>query len=116
MFSDTIPPIKDARQYRFLNALLERPRGIPELERIVGCNHSPAEKRKLVQQGWGIGREIITVKDRDGKTTNPSLYYLSDDAWQEKARIACAAWEARERGAVTPPSAQELAKVPTGNL
>lgn len=99
------PPIKTVRHYRFLKSLSTGKRyGVRELETLVGCNHSPAEKRELIRGGWDIQREIITVKDRDGKSCNPSLYYLPDD-WLERAKDACTLWEEKkEGGAATPPS------------
>jgi hypothetical protein len=88
-----IPPIKTPRQYRLLKELATGVRlGVMNIERIAGVTHASALKRDLIDIGWPIGREIISVVDRDGKKTRPSLFYLPDKEWQNKARTACVRW------------------------
>jgi hypothetical protein len=96
-----IPRISTARQYRFLKALATGIKlGVRDVETIAGCNHASAEKRDLIELGWPIQREIIVVKDRDGRQCRPSLFYLPDKEWQNKARTACKRWK-KERAART---------------
>ena len=88
-----IEGIKTLRNYRFLKALSTgRKYGIRELESIVGCVHTPDEKRKLLRLGWAVKRIIVPMRDRDNKLCRPSFYYLEPDE-QDRARIACSLFE-----------------------
>lgn len=81
------------RQYRLAKALIEQGRvWRKDLDDIVGALNSPQVKMEMLNNGWPIVCERVSVRDQDGKVCRPGYYVLSQCAIDEAIQ-SCIRWE-----------------------
>jgi hypothetical protein len=66
------------RQRRALNALLQRPMTVLELQQVIGCRNVPDCIFRLRRRGLSIPCAERTVRDRDGRPCRIGVYSLTD--------------------------------------